>query len=172
MSREAKHLILQLLRRDRGQRLGNGSEDYRAIIKHPFFARIDFEKLVNLEITPPYVPELRSDTDLSQFDERFTRIGIAQSVEQMPDPSKNEIFQGFSYVAPEVAMTLAKSYAQNYNDLPQIDEQPSMVQNMVENFQHATLESGSSSEHNQEGGIIETDMSIPVPSARIQLPED
>ena len=90
----------------------------------------------------------------------------------MPDPSKNEIFQGFSYVAPEVAMTLAKSYAQNYNDLPQIDEQPSMVQNMVENFQHATLESGSSSEHNQEGGIIETDMSIPVPSARIQLPED
>lgn len=167
LSKAAKHLILYLLKRDRGQRLGYGVEDYKAVIKHPFFNRIDFDKLIRLEITPPYVPDLRSDTDLSQFDERFTNMGYGQSVEVRPDPQHNTVFQGFSYVAPEVAETFARSFAP-HSHLGQVaEEQPSNLQSITENLQQTTIASNSSSEH-QETGIINTEM-IPVPSARIPL---
>ena len=37
----------QLLCRDSSQRLGCGKDDGEEIIRHPFFAGIDFDKLLN-----------------------------------------------------------------------------------------------------------------------------
>ena len=59
MSRVAKHLVFHLLQKQPQNRLGYGlaSEggDIVAIRNHPFFAKIDFNRLLNREITPPHI---------------------------------------------------------------------------------------------------------------------
>ena len=37
--------------------------------RHAFFQEIDFGKLKEMELEPPHVPELRSATDMSYFDD-------------------------------------------------------------------------------------------------------
>eukprot|EP00475_Leptophrys_vorax_P019699 TRINITY_DN26_c0_g2_i4.p1 TRINITY_DN26_c0_g2~~TRINITY_DN26_c0_g2_i4.p1 ORF type:complete len:524 (-),score=131.43 TRINITY_DN26_c0_g2_i4:73-1644(-) len=74
MSIELKHLISrvcqwllctinifsQLLIRDPAERLGTGEGDIEDIIRHPFFATIDWDKLFAKEIIPPYQPAMSS----------------------------------------------------------------------------------------------------------------
>lgn len=63
LSREATDLIRRLIR-ESGDRLGhNGVEE---IYSHPFFEGVDWERLRQLR--PPYVPDIRSDTDTRHFD--------------------------------------------------------------------------------------------------------
>ena len=63
ISEQAKDLIKRLIC-DRAERFGqNGLTDFQS---HPFLSDIDF---INIrERTPPYVPEIASDTDTSNFD--------------------------------------------------------------------------------------------------------
>ena len=39
---------------------------------HPFFAPIDWQKLADREVTPPYVPKLKGETDIRNIDTDFT----------------------------------------------------------------------------------------------------
>jgi hypothetical protein len=53
------HIVIQLLVRDPSKRLQDPTE----IKQHPFFKGIDWEKLYNKQITPPYKPPVvRSHT--------------------------------------------------------------------------------------------------------------
>lgn len=56
---EARSILTGLLTRDPTQRLGvNGAEEIRA---HPFFANhIDFQKLIQKKIQPPFKPSVSS----------------------------------------------------------------------------------------------------------------
>merc|ERR1712032_360278 len=65
---QAKHLIRGLLVREPKRRL-----DAKGIKKHPFFARIDWVKLDQRKYDPPFVPKVRSDIDISNFEKEFTR---------------------------------------------------------------------------------------------------
>lgn len=58
--------------KDPAGRLGSGEGDGNDIMKHAFFADIDFAKLYNLEIKAPFVPKIKSKTDVSNFDKVFT----------------------------------------------------------------------------------------------------
>ena len=49
---------IQLLCRDHTQRLGCGKDDGEEIIRHPFFAGIDFDKLLNKVYQPPFKPKV------------------------------------------------------------------------------------------------------------------
>ena len=40
---------------------------------HPWFAEIDFDKLLKLEITPPYLPSVKDKGDVSNIDQLFTK---------------------------------------------------------------------------------------------------
>ncbi|CAK9299092.1 unnamed protein product [Gordionus sp. m RMFG-2023] len=105
VSHEAKDFIRKLLRRNRHQRLGSSKDDSLAIKRHSYFASIDWTTAELRKLTPPILPRLTCDEDVSQFDIRFTAMAPVDSpVEDgfLLSSSANEIFKGFTYVAPSI----------------------------------------------------------------------
>jgi len=71
-SDDAWSLISGLLIRDPKQRLGSGKDGARAIFMHPFFTDIDWVKLFNKTLEPPFVPEITSlDVDYGKYLETY-----------------------------------------------------------------------------------------------------
>ncbi|KAH8399369.1 hypothetical protein KR215_008937 [Drosophila sulfurigaster] len=109
---EAKGLLSGLLAKDPRNRLGGGQDDVKEIQAHPFFASINWTDLVLKKITPPFKPQVTSDTDTRYFDEEFT----GESVELTPpDPTgplgsiaEEPLFPQFSYQG-DMAATLGTS---------------------------------------------------------------
>jgi len=97
MSADAQSLIKGLLTRDPDQRLGG-----EGVKAHPFFSDIDWHKLENREITPPWVPPVRSETDVSQIDDVFKGEEAVDSI-QAPgvlkdlDDDDMDVFKGFTF---------------------------------------------------------------------------
>jgi len=67
MSAEAIDIISKFLKRDPTQRLQVTNE----MKAHAWFKPINWEKLVKLEIEPPFKPNVKSLDDVSQIDEDF-----------------------------------------------------------------------------------------------------
>ncbi|KAK0487382.1 kinase-like domain-containing protein [Armillaria novae-zelandiae] len=95
---EAKSILTGLLNRDPTQRLGvNGADEIK---KHPFFHNhIDFKKLAEKKIHPPYKPSVASPVDVSNFDTVFTTEAPVDSVVEDSNLSQTvqDQFSGFSY---------------------------------------------------------------------------
>lgn len=83
ISAEAKNLLIGLLAKVPSQRLGGGPDDVKDIQSHPFFSSINWTDLVLKKITPPFKPQVTSDTDTRYFDSEFT----GESVELTPPDS-------------------------------------------------------------------------------------
>lgn len=72
MSAECQDFIKQLLQKDPANRLGS-KDGVREVLKHPWFASIDLDKLLEKSIVPPFKPKLSADVlDVSNFDKNFT----------------------------------------------------------------------------------------------------
>lgn len=69
MSPDARDLISGLCTVDTSKRLGNISGGAQRVKSHPWFAKIDWEKLYNREVNGPIVPHLRGPADTRNFDE-------------------------------------------------------------------------------------------------------
>jgi len=99
ISDSAKSLLEGLLTRDPEKRLGsNGGHEVKV---HPWFADIDWEKLVRKEIEPPFKPKVKNIEDTTQIDPTFTR---EKPVDSLPEQSVlsesvQGNFDGFTYVA-------------------------------------------------------------------------
>ncbi|KAK0449158.1 kinase-like domain-containing protein [Armillaria borealis] len=95
---EAESILTGLLNRDPTQRLGvNGADEIK---KHPFFHNhIDFKKLAEKKIHPPYKPSVASPVDVSNFDTVFTTEAPVDSVVEDSNLSQTvqDQFSGFSY---------------------------------------------------------------------------
>jgi len=102
-SEDARSLLRGLLERNPKKRLGGGSGDVEEIKKHPFFKSIDWTKLENKEIEPPFRPYLINELDVRFFDPESTAEVARHSFITRPglDNDEQDPFQGFSYVAPE-----------------------------------------------------------------------
>ena len=74
MLKDDVSLIQQLLVREPEQRLGSGPEDALEVMRHPFFKRIDWDDLYHKRTPAPFLPQLQSDTDVSNFDNEFTSV--------------------------------------------------------------------------------------------------
>lgn len=94
---EARDLLEKLLTRDPEQRLSEPA----MIKKHPWFAPIDWSKLSRKEVTPPFIPPVKSLDDVTQIDPEFLVENPALSLTSPSDmPVTDSNFVGFTYVAP------------------------------------------------------------------------
>lgn len=95
---EARSLLTQLLNRDPAKRLGvNGAQEIK---NHPFFSRhIDFKKMWQKKVPPPFKPAVASAIDTSNFDEEFTSEVPLDSVVDDSHLSQTvqQQFEGFSW---------------------------------------------------------------------------
>ncbi|PRD26903.1 UNVERIFIED_CONTAM: Akt1 [Trichonephila clavipes] len=61
-------------------RLGGGQEDAKEVMMDPFFRSMPWQDLLEKKVTPPFKPQVTSDTDTRYFDQEFT----GESVELTP----------------------------------------------------------------------------------------
>ncbi|KAE9353276.1 hypothetical protein PR003_g3957 [Phytophthora rubi] len=102
---EAQDLIMSLLTKDPEHRLGCGPEGVEEIKQHPFFAEIDWDMLLRMEMEVPRPPHRMEDvTDESHLSRAIAKMREARE-EIMPDspvslpssPSEQKHFDRFSY---------------------------------------------------------------------------
>eukprot|EP00161_Ancyromonas_sigmoides_P005655 TRINITY_DN1627_c0_g1_i11.p1 TRINITY_DN1627_c0_g1~~TRINITY_DN1627_c0_g1_i11.p1 ORF type:complete len:739 (+),score=126.76 TRINITY_DN1627_c0_g1_i11:80-2296(+) len=98
-----KSLVSGLLAKDWRERLGSGPSDGLEIRAHPFFAAVDWAKLEQRLVPPPFKPVLAAGSaDVSNFDPRFTQQTPVDSpiFLKFEEAKQLDVFGGFSYVAP------------------------------------------------------------------------
>jgi len=97
-SEATQSLLSGFLEKDPNDRLS----DPIKIKSHPFFAGIDWEKLYNKQIAPPYIPPVKDKMDDSQISPEFTEDSIDDGTQQDPKAKvvKNKPlhFEGFTFV--------------------------------------------------------------------------
>ncbi|CAG8459449.1 14899_t:CDS:2 [Acaulospora colombiana] len=112
---EARLLLTGLLTRDPNQRLGNNGA--QEIKDHPFFASIDWKKLIQKKVQPPFKPSVKSAIDTSNFDPEFTSETPQDSLvndSQLSDTIQQQ-FWGFTFNQAEGIMS--ESMANSVGDL-------------------------------------------------------
>lgn len=86
VSEEAKDLIRRLICASENRLGRNGLQDFK---NHPWFAGLDWDNL--REMQAPFVPDVSSPTDTSNFDVDDTDIRLSEAV---PPPSASSAFSG------------------------------------------------------------------------------
>lgn len=97
---EASDLIKKLLMVNPKKRLGYGEDGAKKIKQHPYFKGVNWDNVWYQKIDPPFVPNLKDETDLTYFDQTFTNEKINSGDSDISGISlNNNTFKGFTYVA-------------------------------------------------------------------------
>jgi len=97
LSKEVIDLIQRFLTRQPQSRL----QDYELIKKHPWFDSINWGKLLNKEINPPFIPSVKSADDLGNIDKEFLEQEVDEEDEEENDTVvKPDTFGGFTFQSP------------------------------------------------------------------------
>ncbi|KAG0211922.1 hypothetical protein BGX28_007204 [Mortierella sp. GBA30] len=101
------NFLAALLERDPEHRLGSYGASY--VKEHPYFALIDWDMAMQKKLPCPYIPELVSEEDLSNFDDTFLTMTprLSPGVHTLSNSIQN-CFQGYSYT-DKMASTLPRS---------------------------------------------------------------
>ncbi|KAN0027011.1 hypothetical protein ACTFIU_009690 [Dictyostelium citrinum] len=104
VSSSARSLINGLLTKDPTKRLGaNGAIEIK---RHPFFKSIQWRKIENKEITPPFIPSTKGIDDISNFDHASLKAHQRDSFSTSPTLSSSQqaFFDGFSFVRTPIIL--------------------------------------------------------------------
>ncbi|KAF9107964.1 hypothetical protein BGX27_008530 [Mortierella sp. AM989] len=107
IDQDAADFISGLLERNPENRLGHrGACDVKA---HPYFSSIDWDIAMQRKLPCPYIPELVSEEDLSNFDDAFLTMTprLSPGNHTLSNSIQN-CFQGYSYT-DKMASTLPRS---------------------------------------------------------------
>ena len=77
---EAKNLILQFLNKDAKKRLGCGEDGAEQILRHPFFAPIDWEALMQRQMKPPFQPDVTNEQDTKYVPSAYLKLEAKDSI--------------------------------------------------------------------------------------------
>ncbi|KAK4979441.1 hypothetical protein LTR28_004595 [Elasticomyces elasticus] len=112
LSLEGRNFVKGLLNRNPHHRLG-AQNDAAELMRHPFFADVDWDALGRKALVPPFKPKLKDETDTSNFDPEFTNALAAgaslnaraaafasglDSASTPLSPTMQTQFQGFTFV--------------------------------------------------------------------------
>ncbi|XP_012876360.1 PREDICTED: ribosomal protein S6 kinase alpha-4 [Dipodomys ordii] len=89
----AQDLLKRLLCKDPQKRLGAGPQGAQEVKSHPFFQGLDWAALAARKIQAPFQPQIRSELDVGNFAEEFTRLEPVYSPSGSPLPGDPRIFQ-------------------------------------------------------------------------------
>lgn len=111
LTAEAKDILKKLLKRHAPSRLGACKDDDKAVRSHPFFKHVNWNDLLSRRVEPPFKPPLKNEEDVSLFDTKFTKQSPVDSPDNCPlSESANQVFQGFTYVAPSVLESISEQF--------------------------------------------------------------
>ncbi|KAF2204839.1 calcium-independent protein kinase C [Delitschia confertaspora ATCC 74209] len=100
MPRDSVSILQKLLTREPELRLGSGPTDAQEIMSHAFFRNINWDDVYHKRIPAPYIPQISSPTDTSNFDTEFTSVTpVLTPVQSVLSQAMQEEFRGFSYSA-------------------------------------------------------------------------
>ncbi|KAF2018738.1 calcium-independent protein kinase C [Aaosphaeria arxii CBS 175.79] len=100
MPRDSVSILQKLLTREPELRLGSGPTDAQEIMSHAFFRNINWDDVYHKRIPAPFVPQISSATDTSNFDTEFTSVTpVLTPVQSVLSQAMQEEFRGFSYSA-------------------------------------------------------------------------
>ena len=74
MPRDSVSILQKLLTREPDQRLGSGPTDAQEVMSQPFFRNIVWDDIYHKRLEPPFLPQIKSATDTSNFDSEFTSV--------------------------------------------------------------------------------------------------
>lgn len=74
MPRDSVSILQKLLTREPELRLGSGPTDAQEIMSHAFFRNINWDDVYHKRIPAPFIPQITSATDTSNFDTEFTSV--------------------------------------------------------------------------------------------------
>ncbi|XP_064478192.1 protein kinase C, brain isozyme-like isoform X2 [Ornithodoros turicata] len=103
LSKEAKEVCKGFLTKNPSKRLGCSSSGEDDVRTHPFFRRIDWDKIENREVQPPFKPKIKHRKDVSNFDKQFTseKIDLTPTDKLFMMNLDQTEFMGFSFLNPE-----------------------------------------------------------------------
>ncbi|CAG4955859.1 unnamed protein product [Colias eurytheme] len=100
---EAKDACKSFLTKVPLKRLGCGARGEEDVRTHPFFRRIDWARVEQRDVQPPFKPKIKHRKDVSNFDKQFT----GEKTELTPTDKlfmmnlDQTEFMGFSFLNPE-----------------------------------------------------------------------
>ena len=99
----AINLITQLLATNPKKRIGYGELDAKKIKEHNYFSDVDWNKYLNKEIEPPFIPKLEGEIDLRYFDKMFTDEPIDSNRSTINSRSNRATeYNGFTYMTQSI----------------------------------------------------------------------
>ncbi|CCE79608.1 Piso0_001685 [Millerozyma farinosa CBS 7064] len=105
MPRQTVLVLQALLTKDPSRRLGSSERDALEIMEHPYFQDVNFDDVLQCNTQVPYLPEISSEHDYSNFDQEFTsETPRLTPVETVLTAEMQEQFRGFSYLSEEAGI--------------------------------------------------------------------
>jgi classical protein kinase C len=100
MPKDSVSILQKLLTREPELRLGSGPTDAQEIMSHAFFRNVNWDDVYHKRIPAPFIPQISSATDTSNFDTEFTSVTpVLTPVQSVLSQAMQEEFRGFSYSA-------------------------------------------------------------------------